>query len=96
MDWHDDPDNPNAKRTDWPVYTMDEVAQHNTDDDIWTVVDGEVFDLTQWRDRHEGGPSMIEGMAGVDASAEFHGMHGDAEAANILIHRFKIGDLAQG
>ena len=35
---------------------MEEVAKHNTKEDLWIVVKGIVMDVTNWLDEHPGGP----------------------------------------
>ncbi len=35
--------------------SVDEIAAHNTPDDLWIVVDGRVYDLTAFAPRHPGG-----------------------------------------
>jgi cytochrome b involved in lipid metabolism len=39
-----------------PFYTKKEVATHNTPEDLWVLVNGKVYDLTQFHHRHPGGP----------------------------------------
>jgi len=34
---------------------VDEVTKHNSENDLWTVVDGQVFDLTEFAPEHPGG-----------------------------------------
>ena len=36
------------------VYTWAEVAKHNTPDDAWMVIDGEVYDVSGFGERHPG------------------------------------------
>ncbi len=36
--------------------TMDEVRQHNTFDDCWIIIRGKVYDFSEWKDHHPGGP----------------------------------------
>ncbi len=74
--------------------TMADVAKHSTAQDCWSVVDGKVYDLTQWIPQHPGGPGVIEGMCGVDGTDAYNGQHGgSAEIAGILA-TFEIGTLA--
>lgn len=39
--------------------TACEVARHNKTDDVWVVVDGEVFDMTAFAPEHPGGPESM-------------------------------------
>ena len=41
------------------LYSMAEVAKHDTDDDCWIVVKGKVYDATKYLDDHPGGISSI-------------------------------------
>lgn len=52
------------------VITREEVAQHHTRDDCWTIVDDEVFDLTSFIGSHPGGPVILE-ACGTDATRLF-------------------------
>ncbi|RKF83286.1 Fumarate reductase [Golovinomyces cichoracearum] len=58
-------------------YSMEEVAKHNTRDDLWVVVKGVVMDVSNWLDEHPGGPQAIMNFMGKDASEEFAMLHDD-------------------
>jgi len=58
-------------------FTMEEVAKHNTKEDLWVVVKGVVMDLTNWLDEHPGGPQAIMNFMGRDATEEFEMLHDD-------------------
>ncbi|KAL6904839.1 putative fumarate reductase/succinate dehydrogenase [Trichoderma evansii] len=58
-------------------YTMEEIAKHNTKDDLWVVVKGVVLDLTNWVEEHPGGVNAILNFMGRDATEEFAMLHDD-------------------
>ncbi|KAK1255167.1 hypothetical protein MKX08_009162 [Trichoderma sp. CBMAI-0020] len=58
-------------------YTMEEVAKHNTREDLWVVVKGVVMDLTNWVEEHPGGVNAILNFMGRDATEEFAMLHDD-------------------
>ena len=51
-----------------PSYSLDEVAKHRFGDDKWLVVDGYVYDISQWQYEHPGGRCVVSYLAGQDAS----------------------------
>jgi len=36
--------------------SVEEISKHNTPEDCWIVVDGKVWDLTEFAPEHPGGP----------------------------------------
>jgi cytochrome b involved in lipid metabolism len=40
------------------VRTAEEILQHRSEDDAWIVVDGKVYDVTQFLETHPGGPQV--------------------------------------
>ena len=44
--------------------TYEELQEHNTPEDCWVVVGGEVFDLTSFASQHPGGSKYIHKYAG--------------------------------
>merc|ERR1719433_1433587 len=55
--------------------TLEEVAKHNTKEDCWVVVNGEVLDVTKFLSEHPGGELAILTFAGKDATEEFNMIH---------------------
>jgi len=51
-------------------FTMEEVAKHNTKEDLWVVVKGVVMDVSDWLDEHPGGPQALMNFMGRDATEE--------------------------
>ncbi len=46
---------------DKPTYGMEQLAMHNTDDDCWMAINGKVYDVTDYVDKHPGSDSILEG-----------------------------------
>jgi len=57
------------------TFTREEVAKHNTPDDAWIIVDGDVYDITKFAAVHPGGKSTLLEIAGQDATEDFWGLH---------------------
>lgn len=57
------------------TFSLDDVATHNTEDDCWVVVNGDVLDVTAFMHDHPGGKKAILLYAGKDASEEFNMLH---------------------
>ena len=55
-------------------YSLQEIRQHNTNDDCWIVIEDKVYDVTEFGKRHPGG-SMIFMGGGLDNSAMFRASH---------------------
>ena len=52
-------------------YTMEEIKKHNTADSLWTVLNGNVYDLTSYLDYHPGGVKKLMQGAGRDCTSLF-------------------------
>jgi cytochrome b involved in lipid metabolism len=81
--------------TDVPVssgITLDEVALHNTSQDIWVALYGSVYDLTQWATIHRGGSQNIINLAGTDGTARFARQH--SKSYLMFIEASMLGPLA--
>ena len=68
-----------------------EFTKHNTFEDCWIVIRNKVYDFTEWKDRHPGGPFVARMFAGKDATAEFGDYH--SPLAERHMAHFCIGDL---
>jgi len=74
--------------------TLDEVKKHNSADDCWSIIDGNVYDLTNWVDSHPGGKERITAICGEDGTSSFLGKHSNSNSAKSQLTRFELGKLA--
>lgn len=42
-----------------PTYSLAEVAKHASKTDAWMVIDGKVYDVTDFLEDHPGGPEIM-------------------------------------
>jgi L-lactate dehydrogenase (cytochrome) len=70
-----------------------EVAAHTTANDLWTVVDGEVYDLTDFALEHPGGLEILLRYAGRDATAAYAAVHSASLIRNTLPISKRVGTL---
>jgi hypothetical protein len=57
------------------TFTRAEVAKHNTAEDLWCIIDHQVYNLTDFLDAHPGGNIVLEQVAGKDATGDFYNLH---------------------
>eukprot|EP01087_Luapelamoeba_hula_P012347 TRINITY_DN3431_c2_g1_i1.p1 TRINITY_DN3431_c2_g1~~TRINITY_DN3431_c2_g1_i1.p1 ORF type:complete len:143 (+),score=35.15 TRINITY_DN3431_c2_g1_i1:82-510(+) len=79
--------------TERKVYTKEEVAKHNTPEDLWMVVQGRVYNVTPFLEEHPGGDGVLLDNAGVDSTEAFDDVGHSADATE-LMHTYYVGDLA--
>lgn len=74
------------------VYTVEEVAQHHSANDLWMIINGSVYNLTPYLKYHPGGHGSLLKFAGKDGSdnVQFH----SHEMLRLLNTYFYIGKLA--
>jgi cytochrome b involved in lipid metabolism len=81
------------------TYTMAEVETHNTPSDCWFVIDGKVYNASNFGEKHPGGDAVYAGC-GKDATTLFNTRpmgsgtpHSDKARSNLP--KFYVGDLSQ-
>ena len=62
---------------------------------IWTVIDGEVYDITNYVDQHPGGKKKLLKGQFKEASEMFHRCNPGLKISNTVLQFHKIGDLQQ-
>ncbi|KAK5165365.1 uncharacterized protein LTR77_008894 [Saxophila tyrrhenica] len=73
------------------LITVDELRKHDKEENPWFVVNGEVYDGTDYLKDHPGGASSITAAAGMDATDEFVAIHSETAKAMLIEHH--IGTL---
>lgn len=73
--------------------SMAEVERNNTPQSCWSVVDGTVYDLSQFIARHPAGAGPVVDMCGKDASGSFNGAHEGQGEPEEWLAVFRIGQL---
>lgn len=73
--------------------SMEEVKRHSVATDCWTVVNGNVYDMTTFIKRHPAGAGDIIDMCGKDATDDFMGEHDGQNEPEKWLDTLKIGVL---
>ena len=75
-------------------FATEDVAKHNSEKDLYVIVDGGVYDMTKFLPNHPGGKKIVLRVAGQDASKQFWKYH---NAAILKKHQhLKIGEIGSG
>lgn len=79
--------------TTFREFTLEQVMANNNEQSCYSVIDGNVYDLTDWIKKHPGGAKNILRICGKDGSKEFGFKHGGERGPEDLLASFKIGVL---
>ncbi|KAK6218780.1 hypothetical protein LQW54_002705 [Pestalotiopsis sp. IQ-011] len=55
--------------------TLRQVADHKSADDLWIIIDEDIYDVTKFQHEHPGGHKVMAGVAGKDATKKFDKYH---------------------
>ena len=86
---------PTSSKSTPAGYTMDQVRQNNSAAKCWTVIRGNVYDLTAWISAHPGGSSPIRSLCGTDGTTSFTSMHGNQGRPERTLDSYLLGPLAK-
>ena len=81
-------------KTEPAGYTMEKVRANNSEASCWSVIDGNVYDLTQWIASHPGGKGNILSLCGKNGTAEFASKHRGDGNPQARLKGFLLGPLA--
>jgi cytochrome b involved in lipid metabolism len=78
------------------AYTLAQVAENNSKSSCWTIIDGNVYDITKYVPNHPGGEEQILKICGKDGTALFAKPmeHKEGDASGVLTE-FQIGILTK-
>jgi len=76
-------------------YTLEKVKANASAASCWTVIKGNVYDLTKWIGSHPGGESAIISLCGVDGSAAFASQHEGKSKPESRLAGYLLGPLAK-
>ena len=76
-------------------YTLEKVKANASAASCWTVIKGNVYDLTKWIGSHPGGESAIISLCGVDGSASFASQHEGKSKPESRLAGYLLGPLAK-
>lgn len=77
------------------TYTRAQVAMHNNATSCWSIIDGNVYDLTSWIPQHPGGERNILKICGIDGTSAFESQHAENMKAQVKRDEFLLGALVQ-
>lgn len=64
--------------------STEELGKHDTPDDAWIVINGTVWDVTEFAPKHPGGSEIIHEYIGQDATEAYNEVHGPSLVAKQL------------
>ena len=74
--------------------TRAQVAQNNTAAKCWSIIDGVVYDLTDWIKSHPGGRAPIEFLCGKDGTNAFNAQHAGRPNPAARLATYLLGPIA--
>ena len=76
-------------------YTMEKVKANGTSSSCWTVISGNVYDLTKWIGSHPGGSGAITSLCGTDGTSGFLAMHRNQSKPESRLAGYLLGALTR-
>ncbi len=97
--------NTNSQTTKSDSFTAVQVATHNNKTDCWTIINGNVYDITSYVPRHPGGDDILA-ACGADGTSLFTQRTTEegesvgsgtphSQSASSQLASFKVGELSE-
>ena len=86
---------PTAAATVAASYTMAQVSANKSAAKCWSVINGDVYDLTKWISAHPGGAGAILSLCGTDGTQDFNAMHRSQGRPISVLGNYLLGPLAK-
>ena len=86
---------PTAAATIAAGYTMAQVKANKSASKCWSVINGDVYDLTKWISAHPGGAGAITSLCGIDGTQDFIAMHRGQGRPISVLGNYLLGPLAK-
>ena len=86
---------PTAAATVAASYTMAQVNANKSAVKCWSVINGDVYDLTKWVNAHPGGAGAILSLCGTDGTQDFDAMHRSQGRPISVLGNYLLGPLAK-
>ena len=77
------------------TFTVAQVKEHNSGTSCYSTINGNVYDLTEWINKHPGGKLAILGICGRDGSVVFNMQHGKDEKPPQILAKYKVGIIVE-
>ncbi|QLQ81236.1 hypothetical protein HG537_0E05920 [Torulaspora globosa] len=75
--------------------TVSELRKHNSINDCWIALNGQVYDITSFLQKHPGGVARLLEVAGSDATDKFYQIHSDAVFDKMKDNFIFVGNLSE-
>jgi cytochrome b involved in lipid metabolism len=73
--------------------TLARVKENNTASSCWSIINGNVYNLTTWISSHPGGKSAITSLCGIDGTAAFNSQHRNESRPESRLASYLLGKL---
>lgn len=75
IDFHRSEDKQEQIERILPEISSTELGKHNTEDDCWVAIHGNVYDLSDFAESHPPGAESIFKLGGIDGTEAFQSIH---------------------